>query len=98
MSPTVLVEDKFGAQTPLEGCSLFLPPRRTLTVLPHGVQNNSQVFTFTILADDTDDEDVKIHLYIPGGDKGVAELVLGSEKTSKAGALTIDLVGPEPGR
>ena len=91
---TVLVEDKFGAQTPLV-------PAPTITakdidrVMPL-VQNNSQAFTFTIPINATDMNDVKVHLYVPGGAMGIAELTPGSVKTSKAGVLAIDLVGPAP--
>ena len=57
------------------------------------VQSNSQAFTFTIPSGVTGADDVKVHLYVAAG---VAELTPGSEKTSKAGALAIDLVGPDP--
>ena len=89
---TVLVEDKFGAQTPLATApTLTAKDIDRFTADP---QNNSQVFTFPIPTTVTGVDDVKVHLYVA---KAVPELVLGSEKTSKAGALTIDLVGPEPG-
>ena len=94
---TVLVEDKFGAQTPVTpAITLTADSAKDIDRFTTGVQNNSQVFTFTIPGGQdsvTDAEDVKVHLYVA---KAVPELVLGSEKTSKAGALTIDLVGPEP--
>ena len=100
----ILVENKFGAQRSLlvqtagtgnpvvtmidaKDIDRFTPNVNSV------VQSNSQAFTFTIPTTETGVEDVKVHLYVAAG---VAELTPGSEKTSKAGALTIDLVGPEP--
>ena len=96
----ILVEDKFGAQTsvPVGGTTQSNAgvvatgvTAKDIDRFTGGIQNNSQAFKFTIRAGATTADDVKVHLYVAAG---VAELVLGSAKTSKAGALTIDLVGP----
>ena len=98
----ILVEDKFGAQTsvPVGGTTQSNAgvvatgvTAKDIDRFTGGIQNNSQAFKFTIRAGATTADDVKVHLYVAAG---VAELVLGSAKTSKAGALTIDLVGPDP--
>ena len=58
-----------------------------------GVQTDRKTFVFTIAAASTDADDRKVHLYIKAG---VARLTPNEEKTSKAGALTVDLMGPIP--
>ena len=87
---TIFVEDKNGAQTSVTAPDITA---KDLNTVRAGLQNDNKVFVFTIPADATDANDVKVHMLVA---KGVAEIVpVGSEKTSKEGKLTIDLVGPD---
>ena len=89
---TIFVEDKYGAQTVVTLPADSIKPK-DLNTVRDGLQNDNKVFVFTIPADETDSDDVKVHLHVA---KGVAEIVpVGSAKTSKEGKLTIDLVGPD---
>ena len=58
-----------------------------------GDQADRKTFKFTIDANETTEDDRKVHLHIPAG---VARLVPEEEKTSKEGSLTFDLIGPIP--
>ena len=87
---TIFVEDKFGAQTSVTAPTITA---KDLNSVRAGVQNDNKTFTFTIPAAATDANDVKVHLHVA---KGVAEIVpIGSDRTSKEGKLTIDLVGSD---
>ena len=89
---TIFVEDKYGAQTAVTLPADSIKPK-DLNTVRDGLQNDNKVFVFTIPADETDSDDVKVHLHVAAG---VAEIVpVGSDKTSKEGKLTIDLVGPD---
>ena len=87
---TIFVEDKHGAQTSVTPPDIM---RKDLDTVMPGEQNDNKTFMFVIPADQTDENDVKIHMLVA---KGVAEIVpVGSTKSSKEGKLTIDLVGPD---
>ena len=87
---TIFVEDKFGQQTSVTAPEIT---KKDLNTVRAGLQNDNKVFIFTIPASATDMDDVKVHIHVAAG---VAEIVpLGSEKTSKEGTLTIDLVGTD---
>ena len=58
-----------------------------------GSQNDSQTFVFTVPDTATDADDVRVHLHVAAA---LPDLNISSDLTSNAGALTIDLVGPDP--
>lgn len=87
---TIFVEDKNGSQTSVAAPKIT---KKDLNTAVDGVQNDNKVFIFTIPADATDMNDVKVHILVA---KGVKEIVpVGSAKSSKEGKLTIDLVGSD---
>lgn len=86
---TILVENRYGGQTPVTAPDIIAKD-----IDPHtaGLQNDSQTFVFTIPGGATADA-VRVHLHVAAG---LPDLNPGSNLTSNAGALTINLVGPDP--
>ena len=87
---TILIEDEYGSQTPITAPDINA---KDIDLHTDGPQNNSQTFVFTILGAATDADDVRVHLHVAAA---LPDLNPGSDLTSNAGALTIDLVGPDP--
>ena len=90
----VQIEDKNGVRsdlaTPLTATDVTAQDTKTAV---EGIQTDRKTFEFTIGSSDTDENDRKVHLFIP---KGVARLAPEQAKTSKQGALSFDLMGPIP--
>ena len=87
---TILIEDEYGSQTPITAPDINA---KDIDLHTDGPQNNSQTFVFTIPGAATDADDVRVHLHVAAA---LPDLNPGSDLTSNAGALTIDLVGPDP--
>ena len=87
---TILIEDKYGSQTPITAPDITA---KDIDLHTAGPQNNSQTFVFTIPGATTDADDVRVHLHVAAA---LPDLNPSSDLTSNAGALTIDLVGPDP--
>ena len=90
----VQIEDKNGVRsdlaTPLTATDVTAQDTKTAV---EGIQSDRKSFVFTILAADTDENDRKVHVFIPAG---VARLAPEQAKTSKQGALSFDLMGAIP--
>ena len=102
---TVHIEDKNGARTVIAvpsttdgtgaaaaGSTSEISMKDTNDAVT-GVQTDRKTFVFTIDAGSTNVDSRKVHLYIKAG---VKRLTPNAEKTSKAGSVTIDLMGPIP--
>ena len=87
---TILIEDEYGSQTPITAPDINA---KDIDLHTDGPQNNSQTFVFTIPGAATDADDVRVHLHVAAA---LPDLNPGSDLTSNAGTLTIDLVGPDP--
>ena len=87
---TILIEDEYGSQTPITAPDITA---KDIDLHTAGPQNNSQTFVFTIPGATTDADDVRVHLHVAAA---LPDLNPSSDLTSNAGALTIDLVGPDP--
>ena len=90
----VQIEDKNGVRsdlaTPLTATDVTAQDTKTAV---EGIQTDRKTFEFTIGSSDTDENDRKVHVFIPAG---VARLAPEQAKTSKQGALSFDLMGPIP--
>ena len=90
----VQIEDKNGVRsdlaTPLTATDVTAQDTKTAV---EGIQTDRKTFEFTIGSSDTDENDRKVHVFIP---KGVARLAPEQAKTSKQGALSFDLMAAIP--
>ena len=94
MKVVVQIEDMTGARTglttALTAADITLKDTNTAR---SGDQFDNKAFKFTIIAAETEMDDRKVHLFIPGGDMGVKRLPPDQAKTSKQAVLSFDLMG-----